>query len=245
MKLLIADDEPLARDRIKALVKEIDSQIEIIEACDGLEVVHKVNQNDIDIILLDIRMPEMDGIEVAYHLANLTNPPAVIFTTAYDEYTFEAFDAQAVAYLLKPIRKELLEKALQRCQKLNRPQLQKLLQQKITYRSHISTQISGNIILIPIEDIYYFQADHKYVLIKFFKENKFRESLTEETLKALEQEFNSLFIRIHRNTLVRKNLIESLIKKDGILWAKLKGLDELLEISRRHHASIRKLLKFN
>jgi two-component system, LytTR family, response regulator AlgR len=241
MKLLIADDEPLARERLKSLVADINSSIEVAQASNGLEVLQQVSDFNPDIILLDIRMPEMDGIEAAQHLSTLENPPAIIFTTAYDQYTFEALDAQAIAYLLKPIRQELLEKALQRCQKLNKLQLQSLLQED-SYRAHISTKLVGNIQLIPIEDIFYFQADHKYVVIKYLKDNQIKEAITEESLKSLELEFQSLFVRIHRNTLVQIKLIEALVKKDSTLFLKLKGCDDLIEISRRHHASIRQLI---
>ena len=114
--------------------------------------------------------------------------------------------------------------------------------QEDTFRTHISTKLVGNIQLIPIEDIFYLQADHKYVVIKYQKDNQIKEAITEESLKSLELEFQSLFVRIHRNTLVQIKLIEALVKKDSTLFLKLKGCDDLIEISRRHHASIRQLI---
>ncbi len=109
MKVLIVDDEPLARERLKILCQEIDKDFELLEAQNGLQAVETVNQYEPDVVLMDIRMPGMGGLEAAQHLMTMDNPPAIIFTTAYDEYALQAFEAQAVDYLLKPIRKDKLQ----------------------------------------------------------------------------------------------------------------------------------------
>lgn len=246
MKILIVDDEPLARERLVHLLTEINQENQLIEASNGLEAIEQVNNEEPDIVLMDIRMPGMNGLEATKHLMNIDNPPAIIFTTAYDEYALQAFESQAVDYLLKPIRKERLEKALNSCSKLNKVQLEQLgLQNReISYRTHISAQIRGTLFLVAIKDIYCFLADHKYVTVKYNKEGIVAETIIEDTLKSLEEEFATSFLRIHRNALIRKDNIEALQKQnDGRMLLKLRGLPEGLEVSRRHCSSVRKLMK--
>ncbi|MCU7799715.1 MAG: LytTR family DNA-binding domain-containing protein [gamma proteobacterium symbiont of Lucinoma myriamae] len=246
MKILIVDDEPLARERLTHLLTELNHDYQLIEASNGLEAIDQVNNEEPDIVLMDIRMPGMNGLEATSHLMSIDNPPAIIFTTAYDEYALQAFESQAVDYLLKPIRKERLEKALNSCSKLNKLQLEQLGQQnrEISYRTHISAQIRNNLFLIAIKDIYCFLADHKYVTVKYNKEGALAETIIEDTLKSLEEEFENSFLRIHRNALIRKDNIEALQKQsDGRVLLKLKDLPEGLEVSRRHLSRVRKLMK--
>ncbi len=246
IKILIVDDEPLARERLQRLIEEMNIEAHLFQASNGLEAIEQVNEQEPDVILMDIRMPGMNGLEAAYHLMALENPPAIIFTTAYDEYALQAFESQAVDYLLKPIRQERLEKALTNCRKLNKLQLEQLGRQneEVTYRTHISAQIRGSILLIAIRDIVCFLADHKYTTVKYVKDDGVAETIIEDTLKSLEKEFSSAFLRIHRNALVQKKCIEALQKQpDGRVLLKLKGLSDGFEVSRRHLSSVRKLMK--
>ncbi|MCK5648357.1 MAG: response regulator transcription factor [Gammaproteobacteria bacterium] len=246
MKILIADDEPLARERLLHLFREINQDHLLIEAGNGLEAIEQVNQEEPDIVLMDIRMPGMNGLEATSHLMTIDKPPAIIFTTAYDEYALQAFESQAVDYLLKPIRKERLEKALSNCTKLNKLQLEQLGRQnkEISYRTHISVQIRNTIQLVPIKDIFCFLADNKYITIKYNKDGDIAETIIEDTLKSLEDEFAGTFLRIHRNALIRKDRVEALQKhKDGRVLLKLAGLCEEFEVSRRHLSYVRKLMK--
>lgn len=246
MKILIADDEPLARERLHHIIKEINDDYQLVEAGNGLEAIEQVNEEEPDVVLMDIRMPGMSGLEATQHLIGSENPPAIIFTTAYDEYALQAFESQAVDYLLKPIRKERLEKALNNCSKLNKLQLEQLGQQnkETAYRTHISAHIRGTILLVPIKDICCFMADNKYITIKYNKDGKITETIIEETLKSLEEEFSNLFLRIHRNALIRKDKIEALQKQeDGRVLLILKGISDGLEVSRRHLSSVRKIMK--
>jgi len=246
MNILIADDEPLASDRLGHLLNEIDPCFHLSFAQNGIEVIDQVNQNCPDVVLMDIRMPGMNGLEAAGHLSEMSNPPAIIFTTAYDEYALNAFESQAVDYLLKPIRKEYLEKALQKCTRLNRLQLERVNEQspQAASRTHISAQIRGNIILVQVEDIVCFLADHKYTTVHYYKKEQLQETIIEETLKSLEQEFAMDFLRIHRNALVRKDKIESLDKQaDGHVVVYLKHSKTAFEVSRRHLAEVRQWLK--
>ena len=240
MKILIVDDEPLARERLHRHILEIDGDYDIIEAENGLAALQQSEQHHPDIVLLDIRMPGMDGIETAGKLSELETPPAIIFTTAFDEYALDAFDSHAIAYLLKPIRKEKLEKALLSANKLNRVQLQNITKdERSTQEQHLSVRIHSGVRKINLKDIYYFLAEQKYVTVKYRE----GEVLIEESLKSLEARFSQTFIRIHRNALISKQQLTA-IRKDqqGRYLTELKDIDEKIEVSRRHVATVRKFL---
>ncbi|MCK5091844.1 MAG: response regulator transcription factor [Gammaproteobacteria bacterium] len=242
MKILIVDDEAPARMRLRAMIDEIGDYKIVGEAANGKEALELTESTLPDIVLLDIRMPLMDGLETARHLLVFDIPPAVIFTTAYNQYALEAFETNAVDYLMKPIRKEKLESTLQKLQRLNKAQLSNL---KIddtdeNIRTHLCTRLRGNLQLIPVTDITYFQADQKYVTVC----HKNGEALIEESLKSLEDEFTEQFIRIHRNALVKRDSLTGMEKSpDGSQLAVMKDTENRLEISRRHLPEIRKLLK--
>ena len=242
MKILIVDDEPLARERLQRHLQELDSGYKTILAENGLAALEQSEQHLPDIVLLDIRMPGMDGIETASKLSELETPPAIIFTTAYDEYALDAFDTNAIAYLLKPIRKEKLHKALQSAKRLNRVQLQSMQQQEDkpeTQEQHLSVRIHSGIRKIDLNDIFYFLAEQKYVTVKY----RDGEVLIEESLKSLESRFSNTFIRIHRNALISKQQLKA-IRKDqqGRYLTELKDADDKIEVSRRHVATVRKFL---
>jgi len=170
MKILIVDDEQLARERLQRLLLEIDSSYELIQAENGLVALKQSEQHNPDIVLLDIRMPGMDGIETASKLSAFETPPAIIFTTAFDEYALDAFDTHAIAYLLKPIRKEKLNKALQSAKHLNRVQLQNIqAEESETQDKYLSVRIHSGVRKIELNDIFYFQADQKYVMVKYLE----------------------------------------------------------------------------
>lgn len=241
MKILIVDDEELARSRLRSLIDEIGGYEIVGEASNGKEALEITERVKPDIMLLDIRMPLMDGLETARHLQEFESVPAVIFTTAYNQHALEAFEANAVDYLMKPVRKEKLESSLQKVQRLNKAQLSHLkMGDDENVRTHICTRLRGNLQLIPVSDIIYFQADLKYVTVR----HKNGEVLIEEPLKALEEEFSGRFIRIHRNALIERNSLTGMEKtRDGNQLAILKDIEDKLEISRRLVPGIRKLLK--
>jgi len=243
MKILIADDERLARLRLKSLLDELPLELQVVaEAESGAVALQRWQETLADIVLLDIRMPDMDGLCVAQALASMQAPPAVIFTTAYDEFALQAFEANAVDYLLKPIRKDRLHNALQKAQVFSRAKWEGIQQLLPTtqLRSHLCVQVHGGLHLIPVKDIVFFQADQKYVTVKTVD----KEYLLDEPLKALEDEFAGLFIRIHRNALVSLLHIEDLHKKlDGQLLIKCHGLEEQLAVSRRLAAKVRSCFK--
>jgi len=248
MKILIADDEPLARMRIRALVNEIGGH-DIIEeeACNGKEVLQLVKVYKPQVVLLDIGMPGINGMQAAEQIAKMTIRPTLIFTTAYGEYALEAFEQQAVDYLLKPIRKERLQQALEKAERLQLDCIDTPLanadedeQSSRGARTHISVLSQGNTLLIPVDKIYYFHADQKYVTLRW----QGGEVLIDESLKNLEAEFSGQFLRIHRNALVALVYISKLTK-DGQNhhFIGFEQIDEKLEISRRHLQNVKKTLR--
>jgi two-component system response regulator AlgR len=241
MKVLITDDEAPARMRLRSLLEELDGYEVIAEATNGMEALRRCEEDVPDIVLMDIRMPGMTGLEATRHLSQLEKMPAVIFITAYDEHALDAFEANAVDYLLKPVRRERLEKALEKVQKLNRAQLAGLkLDDEENARTQLCVRSRGKLELVPVSEIIYFMADQKYVTVA----HEQGEVLIEESLKSLESEFSQQFVRIHRNALVARNRLVAIEKtREGHLAAILQGTDNKLEISRRHAPGIRKLLK--
>lgn len=247
IKILIVDDEAPARNRLRELLTDCQSQLplEIInEAQNGIEAISFVEKLSIDLVLLDIRMPELGGLEVAQHLQNLENPPAVIFTTAYDNYAIKAFEVHAIDYLLKPIRAERLLDALTKVRTLK--PLQKDTLQKIgqTERNFLSVRERGKILLIPTEDIIYLKAELKYVTMR----TREREYLLEESLTNLEEEFAQRFTRIHRSYLVAKKYINGFEKQADengeSRWViLLKDIEEKLPVSRRQQHIIKNITK--
>jgi two-component system, LytTR family, response regulator AlgR len=242
MKILIVDDEALARERLHDLVIELYPDAITIEATNGIETLDIIAEHSPDIILLDIRMPGMDGLEVANHILHLEEKPAVVFTTAYQDHALSAFEANAVDYLLKPIRKERLKTAIERAAIISKSILSSLNEAKdvSSIRTHLSAMVQGKLQLIPIENIYYLKADQKYVTAAW----PGGEILLDESLVSLEAEFSNYFIRIHRNALVSVNHMESLTKiADGQQVIKLSDMPIELAISRRHLQEVKKIFK--
>ena len=240
MKVLIVDDELPARSRLRALLEELPTWEVVGEAGDGVEALRRASDLEPDVVLLDIRMPGMDGLEAARHLAGLEHPPAVIFTTAFDHHALEAFEAAAVDYLLKPIRRARLEQALDRARRPNRAQLSGLSGGERAARTHICASNRGGLQLVPIEAVWYFLADQKYVSVR----HPGGELLIEESLKSLEEEFGELFVRVHRNALVAAAQLVGIDKTpQGGQVARLRDCDDTIEISRRHAPELRRRLR--
>jgi two-component system response regulator AlgR len=240
MNILIVDDEPLARERLRRLLEAMPDMTVAGEAGNGREALQLCAALQPDVLLLDIRMPGMDGIETARHLLQLEHPPAVIFTTAYSAHALEAFDAQAVDYLLKPVQAARLAQALAKARRLSRAQADALQLAGQRARSHICVRLRGNLLLIPVEDIRLFQADMKYVTVH----HAGGEALIEEALKALEEEMGERFVRTHRNALAARRHLAGLEQdKDGQWHVRFKNTSLRAEVSRRHLPAVRALFR--
>jgi len=237
-RILIADDEAPARSRLRDLLDECREAFPLAivdEARTGKEVLATVNREKVDVVLLDIRMPEMDGMEAARHLAGMAQPPAIIFTTAFDGYAIKAFEVNAIDYLLKPIRAERLLAALNKTRGGATVTRQALAAAATQPRRHLSVHERGKIHLVPLADVLYLRAELKYVTVRTPE----REYLVEESLTHLEEEFESLFVRIHRNCLVARAAItgfERNAEESESGWAVvIRSTGEKLPVSRRQH----------
>ncbi len=246
MKVLIVDDEQPARERLKQLLGDESDYDCVGEAANGNDALRLSAQLRPDIILLDIRMPGLDGIETAHHLNALDNPPAVIFATAYDEYAIDAFDARAIGYVLKPVRHSKLVAALEQASRLAPSTLSSIASDANmpSVRKHVCARAHGELRLIPVADISCFRADQKYVAVNHSN----GEDLIDESLKALAEEFSDDFVRIHRGALVAVRSIDRVEKTaDGkslvVLRDNSQVEDKELIISRRHLAEVRRRLK--
>jgi two-component system, LytTR family, response regulator AlgR len=239
VRILIVDDEALARSRLRALLARDQAHEVVGEADSGEACLKLVARHRPDVVLLDIRMPGMDGIETARHLAALTEPPAVIFATAYDAFAIQAFEAQAVGYLLKPVRENRLAEALLRASRPTRPQLRALSGTGSARRRRIAAKLGDALRLIPVDTIHYFQADQKYITVH----HEDGVDLIDESLKELESEFQEDFIRIHRNALVALRFVAGLERERGMLRVQLRGVAEPLAVSRRHAPEVRRRIR--
>lgn len=246
MKILIVDDEKPARDRLRQILDDEVGYDVVGEAGNGKEALFLCVELQPDVILLDIRMPGLDGLETARHLNTLERAPAVVFTTAYDEYAVDAFDARAVGYVLKPVRRSKLTAALKNAARLTASTLAEVASQsKLDIkRRHVCVSTHGGIKLIPVNSIVCFRADQKYVTI----DHDDGQDLIDESLKSLADEFNNDFVRIHRSILIAVQRIDRIEKSaDGrsriVLRDDSQIDDKELIISRRHVADVRRRLK--
>jgi two-component system response regulator AlgR len=245
MDILVADDEKLARDRLVRMIEKLEGHRVVAEARNGRDALEKIAEYKPDLVLLDIRMPDMDGMEAAHHIMQLDAPPAVVFCTAYGEHALEAFETSAVGYLLKPVKAEQLEQVLSNAARLTRAQLASLdstaMEEKNHRgRKHISAKTRLGLELVPVEDVRCFQADHKYVTAYHLG----GDLLIDDTLKDLEREFSDRFVRIHRNSLVAIRHVEGMEKiSGGQFVVRLQGIDRKPVVSRRHVTTLRKQLR--
>ena len=247
LKVVIADDETPARSRVRDLLEDCASSfpIELVgEAANGKELLALLEKTSADVVLLDIRMPEMDGLEAAQHMLKLPDAPSVIFTTAYDDYALKAFELHAVDYLVKPIRLRRLHDALSRARAITPLRLDVLNRIAPEPRKHLCVQERGKVMLIAVADIRYLRAELKYVTVR----TATREHLVEESLSRLEQEFADQFVRIHRSCLVAKAYITGFEKEAAQAgesrWAvMLNGVEEKLPVSRRQQHIVKELGK--
>lgn len=240
MDILIVDDEPLARLRLQKMVTDLGYDV-VAEASNSEQTFSAIAAYDPSLLLLDIEMPGENGLAIAEKISLLETPPAIIFTTAYDQYALEAFDTVAAGYLLKPIEKSKLEQALEKAKTLTKFQLVSSDRPpKNKGREHIASKGHRGIELIDIKNIRYFMADQKYVMIISTQ----GDVLIDETLKDLEEEFVENFVRVHRNSLVSIKHILGLDRdQQGHYHVRLQDTDEKPMVSRRYTSKVKSLLK--
>ncbi len=242
LNVLIVDDEAPARERLRDLLGDVAATqpTRIVGmAANGHEALRFLAAQQVDLLLVDIRMPGMDGIELAQHVARLASPPRIVFVTAYDQYAVSAFELNAIDYLLKPVRAQRLEAALAKV-RASLPVAREALDRIAEPRRHFSVSERGRIALIPVTDVLFLKAELKYVTARTAE----REYLLDESLVQLEQEFPERFVRIHRNCLIARAAVAG-FERDEVAehWlVKINGLDEKLAVSRRQWPTVRAAL---
>ena len=240
MRILVVDDETLARDRLRRMIEKDGEHEVVADVASGLEAIRVSEKLRPELCLLDIRMPGIDGIETAQHFLTQEEAPAVIFCTAYEEHAVQAFELQAVGYLLKPVRREDLFRAIANSVRLNRMQIAAVKNIDANRRTHLCARTHKGVELVNIKDIRYLKADQKYVSVRHVG----GEAIIDETLHELEEEFPDLFTRVHRNALVFTDHIMSLEKDaQGQIGVRMANVSELVDVSRRHLPVIRKVIR--
>lgn len=245
LRVLVVDDEAPARHRLRELLDDCGEVLPLAvvgEAQNGREALDILHAVAADLVLTDIHMPGMDGIELAQHLLKFPRPPVVIFTTAFHEHALAAFDVNAVDYLVKPVRVQRLLAALQKLPRLKPMTAEKLTQLPASARRFLSVTERSRVVLVPLEEIVYLKAELKYITIRTAQ----REYLLEESLTKLEQEFGTRFVRVHRNCLVARDSIRGFERRanndgDAHWEVLLHGIPETLPVSRRQQYVVREL----
>jgi two-component system response regulator AlgR len=249
LRVLIVDDEAPARRRLRELLDDCTGALPLSlvgEAANGREALDLLGTASADLILTDINMPVMGGIELARHVLKLPQPPLVIFTTAHDEYALQAFEVNAIDYLMKPVRVQRLLAALQKVPRLKPVSAARLDELPATARRFLSVTERSRVVLVPVDEIIYLKAELKYITIRTAE----REFLLEESLTKLEEEFGPRLVRVHRNCLVARDAIRGFERRVGdegdAHWeVLLKGIPETLPVSRRQQSIVREIGREN
>lgn len=242
LRVLVADDEPLARARLRRLLAACRDPEAIVlgEAADGAEVLTQLGRAPVDVVLLDIAMPRLDGMSVAERLQAQPNAPVVVFVTAHAEHALQAFELDAADYLTKPVRQERLQAALEKARRLLRARSRNADDGAI---DSLLITASGLVKRVPLSEVLYLKAELKYVTVGTAHESY----VLDGSLNQLEADYPDYFLRVHRNTLVVKRAIRALQRRldaDGNeCWVvRLGGVDEAFSVSRRQVAAVRATL---
>ncbi len=234
LRILIIDDEAPARNRLRRMLADIPAVHVVGEAATGQEALRLIPLKLPDVLLLDISMPGMDGMTLARMLQQQDSEPAIIFCTAWSDRAVEAFECEAVDYLVKPVRVDRLEAALAKARH---------------FVARVDTGANGPFLrsktgdkvkLLPLADVIYLNAEDKYTTVV----HKNGSLVIDQSLLDLENEHTNIFVRIHRGTLVAKKCIRGLEKtSDGRHFVKLAGCEDGPQVSRRNLPVIRKLIR--
>ena len=233
--ILIIDDEQPARDRLRRLVEAMPLYTVVGEAANGAQALERIRELSPDVLLLDISMPGMDGMSLARVLQQGGASPAVVFCTAYQDQALRAFEVEAVDYVVKPVRAERLEKALEKARRFLGRDADLEPEREYFLRS----TVGGKVVLTPIHRVICLLAEDKYTTVIHEKGS----TVIDESLTELEERFPNLFFRVHRNALVSRKHLRGLERtSDGNTLALLSGTDRKPEVSRRNASALRKLL---
>ena len=241
LRTLIVDDEALARSRLRTLLGDVGAAVAVVsgEAADGAEALGRLRAESFDLVLLDIRMPGVDGVELARTLRAGAYPPAVVFVTAHAEHAVTAFELEAVDYLTKPVRAERLQQALQK--------VERYLKERAATASAgevLVIQDRGRTERVPLAEVLYLKSEYKYLTVRTAS----RSHILDGSLNEFEERYPNHFLRVHRNALVARDAMRALERyddgEDADGWAlRLQGVAEPILVSRRQLSAVRDVLK--
>ncbi|RZL54061.1 MAG: response regulator transcription factor [Variovorax sp.] len=243
LKTLIVDDEALARSRLRTLLGDCRAPAaEVLgEAANAAQAAQRVADTAFDVVLLDIHMPGMDGIEFARSLQDRPDAPAIVFVTAHATHAVTAFELDAVDYLTKPVRVERLQQALQ---KAERQLKEKHVAPPAAAQETLVIQERGRAERVPLAEVVYLKSELKYLTVR----TRTRSHILDGSLNEFEERYPERFVRVHRNALVARAAIRALEKYDDGAdaegWAlRLDGIAEPLAVSRRQLSAVREALR--
>ncbi|WP_105258940.1 LytR/AlgR family response regulator transcription factor [Pseudoalteromonas sp. T1lg88] len=232
MQVLIVDDEPMAQKRLNRLLAE-HAHIDVIGyANNGVEAVELAAQLQPDVIFIDVEMPGKNGLSAAQEINEQAIPPAIVFVTAHPQHALDAFKVMPAAYLLKPLERQELDIVVNKLSQLNKAQVKGQQQQSISYKVGHQTK------KLNLSDIIYCCSDGKYTQAICHD----TQVLLDTSLKELEQQYPRVFLRIHRNTLVNKEQLQSVVQQDKQYQVRLKSCEDLLSVSRREVTRVKEAL---
>lgn len=242
LRVMVVDDEALARSRLRTLLTDCSEPAVqwVAEAGDAVQAIEQLRHKAVDVLLLDIHMPGLDGLALARTLRDLPDPPAIVFVTAHAEHAVHAFEIDAVDYLTKPVRLERLQQALH---KVARHRSGIRLDEASPSADFLLIQDRGRTERVPLSEVLYFKAELKYVTVRTAS----RSHILDGALSELESKYAGAFMRIHRNALVARRAVRALEKHhdpvEGDGWAvRINGIPELLAVSRRQLAAVREAI---
>ena len=250
LRVMVVDDEPLARLRLKTLLSQSDCpNVVVAEAGDARQALAVFSPNEgatdpvIDLVLLDIQMPGPDGLRLAERLRTLPTPPAVVFVTAHAGHALQAFELEALDYLTKPVRLDRLNAALARCVK-RRPTAAVPGAPELVDEPTLVAQDRGRLVRVPASQVIYLKAELKYVTLRTAEHSH----VLDQSLTELEAQLGERFVRVHRNALVARSAMKALERRaddeeGGETWAVQVGpTGEWLAVSRRQVATVREVM---
>jgi two-component system, LytTR family, response regulator AlgR len=242
LRVLLVDDESLARSRLTTLLGDCVAPGAVVsaEAADAKQAMSALRLGTFDVVLLDIRMPGIDGITLAKTIAAMKQPPAVVFVTAHSEHAVQAFELEAIDYLTKPVRLERLQQTLQKVER----HLQAIKGLDLDLAEEVLViQDRGRTERVPLSEVLYLKAELKYITVR----TAVRSYILDGSLSELEERHAIWFMRIHRNALIARRAVRALERhfdaEEGEGWAvRLNGIDEVLAVSRRQLSAVREAM---